>query len=114
MNDLKITPGPWFIHDETCWNELREKYVGTFDIRTNPEGNPNADSLWIADVKPYGMRGFTDRETAKANAKLIAAAPDLLDAAQYAIKCIDCLGDIGDNGNHALQVLKEAINKATK
>jgi hypothetical protein len=53
----------------------------------------------------------------EANIKLIAAAPELLEAAKWAVLCLDNLaiemGQIGDSGDQALQALELAIKKAT-
>lgn len=76
METVKHTPGPWYVHDETSYDELHEKHIGTFDIRNKQKGDLN-QGYWIADVKPYETKGFTGREVAIANAKLIALAPDM-------------------------------------
>lgn len=62
MSEKKHTPGPWEIKDG--------RYIDS------PSG-------WIADVLSYpAYRAATDNdsEEQKANARLIAAAPDLLEA----------------------------------
>jgi hypothetical protein len=57
------TPGPWRIHE-------------------NPTGGASVEteSVSIADVKARGGVPFPTQEHCLANARLIAAAPDLLDA----------------------------------
>lgn len=85
----KHTPGPWNVHD--------------FDFRV-----VEADKKVIADLRTYNP----------SDAALVAAAPDLFDAAETAYII---LGDIfnewkGRNtadGQHALCMLRDAIAKAT-
>lgn len=71
----KHTPAPWYVIDRT--SEHNGDTTGTFDISTTVDYNYGGK--WIGDTKPYGGKGFTDKETAKANAHLIAAAPELFD-----------------------------------
>lgn len=76
---LSHTPGPWHIED-----------------RTDSEG------YWIAIPVPIGRKVIAEIDTGfdepwdsqqHANARLIAAAPDLLALAkQYASECADCRG----------------------
>jgi len=79
MEALKFTPGPWYVHDGTRPREYKEGHTGTFDI-LNTECYQVGGKV-MADVKPYGGN-FPEREEAKANAYLIAAAPDLFEALQ--------------------------------
>jgi len=60
MTDVKHTPGPWYINQKYC-------------IGPRPRADDQSDGMFrpLADV--YGV----NRD---ANARLIAAAPDLLDA----------------------------------
>lgn len=101
MNEFKHMPGYWFVNNER----------GTLVTANNGEKH----GWQMSNVcQPYG---FTDEQRI-ATAKLIAAAPELLDAAQYAIECLERLdtelGQIGDNGDQAYNALKQAIEKATK
>jgi len=74
------TPGPWFIHE-------RFSSDGTFDIWDKPDALRGA--RWLADVKTYGG-AFPDVPEAEANARLIAAAPELLAACkEFVRKCDD-------------------------
>lgn len=70
----KHTPGEWFIQQE-----LPTEFPG---IESNVFGNCFSIVIW-GNSKDYnddgGIRGRT-REEAMANARLIAAAPDLLEA----------------------------------
>jgi len=88
--DGKHTPGPWRI-------ELYENFIvsGTISIATTCH-NP-------------------DRETTKANARLIAAAPDLLEALQVMLEhAYEEDWDMGQNGNYCIDVATAAIAKATR
>lgn len=63
MTEPKHTPGPWRVDPDYPW-----------DIQ-------NADgSLEIASVNPYRREDGEDGEVGDADARLIAAAPDLLEA----------------------------------
>lgn len=95
MSENRHTPGPWRIGED-----------GRFGI-----------SVWgeehVADVKTY------ERDARKANARLIAAAPDLLEALQVLFASYKALADSGDAGNWKIENQPEgkqalaAISKAT-
>jgi hypothetical protein len=74
--------------------------------------------LWISDTKPYSVPGFADKETAHANAKLIAAAPDLLEALRLALPYIEgayeCAFPDSDHNENVLEAARAAIAKATE
>lgn len=80
MSQTKHTPGPWYLIDDVQLpiqeNESSAKYIGTFNIKTKPLEAHDV-GLWLAAVHPYECSGFTSKEEANANAKLIAAAPDM-------------------------------------
>jgi hypothetical protein len=68
----KHTPGPWTVEDVMG--------DGPIDICGPDEpgqGSPNLIATAFADL---GAGGFVSQRTAEANARLIAAAPDLLEA----------------------------------
>ena len=67
-NETKHTPGPWHSNDE-C-----ERYSGYFDTTVSKD-----DGELIAVV-----RSESSKEHVLANAKLIAEAPDLLEACKLA------------------------------
>jgi hypothetical protein len=80
--NFKGTPGPWVVVSSVQppidGTKMAAKYIGTFDIKTEPrEGHE--PGLWLAAVHPYECSGFTTKDQAAANAKLIAASPDMLD-----------------------------------
>lgn len=95
------TPGPWTVQDSTTigkTGEWKGKVIGTYCLYS--------DNLWLGSFMPYGINGFTDAETAKHNATLAAAAPDLLEALIEVVRLSDKKHDAWDKA-------KEAIKKAT-
>lgn len=75
----KHTPGPWVVGKAA----------------RNPYPDPPGDKwsiaaygCWIAGVYPF-VRGCQDDSEAKANARLIAAAPDLLEACRAMVDCYE-------------------------
>lgn len=84
---MKHTPGPWKY-------EPTEPGSGDFDVL--PEVAPSNLSWgpWIASVhgRTPDMRGFVGAVESEANARLIAAAPELLEAL---IELRDALADSG-------------------
>ncbi len=93
----KHTPGPW-------WIEPSEYDLAPFDILGATD--PNGTSWPVSYVAPLAE--------AEANARLIAAAPDLLDARQFALDSEEStLGDGGSIlGDEIRDVLRAAIAKA--
>ena len=70
----KHTPGPWAVRNKT------EVFCGRKRV-----AHVNA-----ASKEPLNMK--QDREVAEANARLIAAAPDLLEALKDALCALECCG----------------------
>jgi hypothetical protein len=68
----------------------------------------------IAVTKPKGAFGMD--ETQEANAHLIAAAPDLLEACKYAFENLKPQGNVKKDfsGHNAMATLLKAIRKATQ
>ena len=90
----KYTPGPWTV-DESHIN-----------------GAINAGKRHVALANFYNCHDEevrVTREQQEANAQLIASAPDLLDAAQTALECLEG-GGFGKA--YAEDVLRAAIRKA--
>jgi len=82
--ETKHTPGPWKIVRDAS------DFIQGVEV----------DSGWICDTQ------FNSIPSCEANAKLIAAAPDLLEALQEVIK-------ISDRNHIAWDKAKAAIQKAT-
>lgn len=94
---LKHTKGPWSVSPDN-------PKAGEYDIVS--------DEWFIA-----GTYGGCDEVNGKANAHLIAAAPDLLEAAQSALELLTCveMERVKIRGKAAdIKALKAAIAKATE
>lgn len=96
--NVQHTPGPWE------WDDMRTKLVGHKGAKVLQDG----EGMWdlcscvaVVDDKP---------ERARSNARLIAAAPDLLEA----LKLADAmLSGANMNANVVEQKVRAAIAKAT-
>lgn len=89
--NARHTPGPWAIN-------IQEWVSGEKNYYVEDEGSDN--SICKVFQKPL------ERETS-ANAKLIAAAPDLLEA------LLDCVSDYPNISQATIDFAKKAIAKAT-
>ena len=90
------TPGPWYIHTPGPWYIHRQALADIY-----------ADSL-IASV--YGS--LDSLEQGEANARLIAAAPELLEACKAAIAHLDTIFVYYDANDAIAAQLQSAITKA--
>ena len=68
MSKEKHTPGPWICHSGAVWKDGVDVY---------PKGPHNGIPIAKMDREPYNGTLPVERD---ANARLIAAAPDLLEA----------------------------------
>jgi hypothetical protein len=108
MSDTKFTPGPW------AWSE--DKWNGGWSGLYAEDGAPvvvpqcrndgDDGAAWFATVDDAGEEGLTDTDRA-----LIAAAPDLYDAANEALAVIERIKP-AENGVGTIVRLKKAIAKA--
>ena len=100
VTDKKFTKGKWIIKAQNCFLS---------DITTE-------DGVRIAETKSYGV-GFNDatEKEQKANAKLIAAAPELF---EVSLMAFNLCNRIMNPTNQELKELKKlalsAIKKATE
>lgn len=93
----QTTPGPW---------TFRRKYLD------NSGSIIGADAKTVAAITSNGTRPAEEK---LANARLIAAAPDLLDALKDAYEHIFVAAPKDDKeSDRVLQVIKTAIAKATQ
>lgn len=98
MGEQKHTPGPWYIY------EGNPNWIMAVD--------PDDDTPWhVAKTEPNAGPG----DATPANARLIAAAPDLLEACQAVADV--CADDserrMEPDGYTALELVLAAIAKAT-
>jgi len=95
--ETKHTPSPWFAVD----------YAGSFCIQ-NGEMYEDKDVLSYDSI--CGKDFSFPIEVAKANAKLAAAAPELLDACEKALSFLKAIEVRGD----CIKSIESAIRKATE
>jgi len=99
------TPGPWIRDGRTVYALMPAGWRKGVEIFKN--------RFWVTVQKDPEC----SEEEAEANARLIAAAPELLDACLFALECTNG-GDFTMNGPHGLRmvfigdILKRAISKA--
>lgn len=84
--ESKFTPGPWSLETVKTSSGICHK-IGPFPWK---EGRQNHACIYVD--YPNGAMGTAEAEL-KANATLIASAPDLLEACEAAVKCSDDLAE---------------------
>jgi len=101
QNELKHTPGPWQV---TIWNGYSKTMAHIIFSKSFQK---------ISTVNWWPEESETaTHETGIANAKLIAAAPELLEIAIQAFVFLQKQG--GYQSIPLINKIEEAINKATK
>lgn len=107
----KHTPGPWLITGEDECTVYALHHNGDFK-----NGKPFFVNRFYTRVEDCRDQGGTPDE-ARANARLIAAAPDLLEALEVTVAIIeDYLTDLSQPLDHVLATMdscRAAIAKAT-
>ena len=105
---MKHTQGPWEVHyhshiNKELWLSILK---GAWDITHNGASNPA-----VVACSKYSAMG---EEENLANAYLIAAAPDLLEACKFAFENLKPQGNIKKDfsGHNAIATLSRAITKA--
>lgn len=93
----KHTPGPWTL--------------GNGEVRIRTEKNEQGRSILVAECYTTGNAGrYPKYEERKANARLIAAAPELLEALKKLLEAYK--HDTSILSNLFIQIAQEAITKA--
>ena len=107
----KHTTGPWRFIDNSDRHEISAYIVESCNLAADGL-NSNAGAIVKLKKKSYHDN--------KANAMLIAAAPELLSALSYMIECVESAINAGDwivdgacDPSLAIECAKEIINKAT-
>lgn len=106
MSAAKHTPGPW----EIDFSKTGYPYA----IKAPNEDNHKAGRVGISVLR---WASFTMPSSAEAlaNARLIAAAPELLEALRGALKALDAIGDemtVGERYTNAGQYLLDSLAPA--
>lgn len=96
---MRHTPGPWLLNENNNWK------TNPFSVTVR---KPNVHSTTIANIP---MRMTIPPMEQQANARLIAAAPDLLKALQTILNM--ALMDKGDWSKTIEMEAHDAITKAT-
>ena len=91
------TPGPWEYLEDDCSDDERHGVIA------------KCNDLWIATCLRSGTEASTEAE-AEANARLIAAAPDLLAVLQSLLSYVECDGQVH---GPIVTVARVVIAKAT-
>ena len=94
----KFTPGPWFHHGPSGSEHTAGGFIKSSDDRNS---SPLICSIYGTGGQPH-----------KANANLIAAAPDLLEALEQMIDEYGTAGDGWPRNNKVLRDARTAISKA--
>jgi hypothetical protein len=104
----KHTPGPWIVNSEGQITDLQDRTivpnVHAHNVRSN--AFPRGSGQYVAED-----------DGGEANARLIAAAPEMLDALRLALTCLDAaadgrLGDVKDEIGGTANIVDEVITKA--
>ena len=100
MSEIKAqhTPGPWVVYLDT-------------KVTTAPKHHGMHGSLHevIADCSRNSQWTGKRDEIAEANARLIAAAPELLEACRTAFDFIDGIENFNDEAKEAIKELKAEV-----
>lgn len=103
------TPGPWQLDGAEIYGAPYGKPVQVFS------GKPPVQAQDIVARIPYDDDGYSTMQPVHvANARLIAAAPDMLAALQRALPCVEYAADeLGSEEDAAcLEQVRAAIKKA--
>ena len=104
MSEFKGTKGEWTV----------DLFLYTKDCGYIPIQSTEKNRHWIAEVKGRHVNPNITQEEMMANAQLVAAAPDMLEALKsivdYWNSPVD--GSLYDHIRHSLDLAEKTINKA--
>jgi hypothetical protein len=103
---MRHTPGPWIVDEDGA------------SIYAKDTHNPDTGDWLICEIEAgCNNSGLGNGEEDEANAHLVAAAPDLLEACKQALELLTGTGQDGTLGHHpdnpVPALLRAAIQKAT-
>lgn len=104
--ETKHTKGQWSLNYSFTAKDLKDS-EGSIAIKSDVNDRP-----WIAEAKGSHVNDGMGLEEFEANAKLIAAAPELLEALKGCIHWMSKV-NLSDEGDQAIQLAEKAIKKAT-
>lgn len=108
---MEIKFEPLYVIDETSERVDAKtgeiNYVGSFEIVNTPRREE--ESKIIAYVHPYGLKKWPNKDEAESYARLFAAAPELLDAANNLIA--DLTGGDYPEWPNSVNILQNIIDK---
>lgn len=96
---MEHTPGPWYVEVQQTWGMC---------VRTSGKQRTR-----ISDGKPEDAY-IASRLPGNADARLIAAAPELLEAAQFALRVFENANIDGNWWVPSKEKIEAAIKKATE
>ena len=119
MREKKFTLGPWYTYE--CRDNIGCKHTIS-TVKTEDEESAlvedwenNGEAEGVADCPNSSVAGIWSTEPVdQANAHLISAAPELLDALEYALEIIFIVEDVLNSCGISVDVdmIEQAIAKA--
>lgn len=104
----KFTPGPWHYHRNNAFWEFGSDEFGQIgDVCSS-------GCAHIGNGDPSGRSKEQADQIAESNARLIAAAPCLLDALESALWMVESFEGKSDEEDKTVDKVRAAIAKATK
>ncbi len=104
----KHTPGPWFINDHPYDNQPEYILAKTGDSKDDCRDIVN---IAIVERNKNVIEGWRSKEEAIANARLIAAAPEMLEALKTVVRYAQKSGDTSLAIGRAMNAIAKAEGK---